>query len=96
MACRIARPKRELLRIVRRPDGQILIDETGRVAGRGAYVCRDGDCAANAVEKGVLGRALEARIPDQLRMRLGAGATTELPTNEKHLTSDEGGMRGEE
>ena len=96
MACRTARPKRDLLRVVRTPDGRILIDETGRVAGRGAYVCRDGDCAAIAVEKGVLGRALESRIPDELRRRLGSGTTTEAESNDERMTNDEGGTRGEE
>jgi predicted RNA-binding protein YlxR (DUF448 family) len=96
VACRTARPKRDLLRVVRTPDGRVLVDETGRVSGRGAYVCRDGDCAAKAIETGVLGRALEARIPDELRRRLGSGVTTEAETNDEHMTNDEGGARGEE
>jgi predicted RNA-binding protein YlxR (DUF448 family) len=95
VACRTARPKRDLLRVVRTPDRRVLIDDTGRISGRGAYVCRDGDCAAKAIERGVLGRALETRIPDELRRRLGSGAMTEAE-NDERMTSDEGGAHGEE
>jgi predicted RNA-binding protein YlxR (DUF448 family) len=96
VACRTARPKRDLLRVVRTPDRRVLIDDTGRVSGRGAYVCRDGDCAAKAIETGVLGRALETRIPDELRRKLGSGAPIEAETNDERMTSDEGGAHGEE
>ena len=60
MACRTARDKRELVRIVRTPSGEMKIDETGRLAGRGAYLCRDAACWTTALERGTLGRALEA------------------------------------
>ena len=46
-----------------RPTGEMIIDETGRVAGRGAYLCRDAGCWTLAVERGALGRALEAPVP---------------------------------
>ena len=44
VACRTARPKRELVRVVRTPGGAMVLDETGRAAGRGAYLCRDAAC----------------------------------------------------
>jgi len=63
------------------------IDETGRLAGRGAYLCRDAGCWTLAAERGALGRALEAPVPAELREVLVAGPFT------RHV---EGGMRGKE
>jgi predicted RNA-binding protein YlxR (DUF448 family) len=44
VACRQVKSKRELIRVVRAPDGKILVDETGKANGRGAYLCRDRAC----------------------------------------------------
>ncbi len=85
VACRTVRPKRELLRVVRTPDGRIEIDESGRLAGRGAYLCRDGDCRMTAIERGTLTRALASPLPVELRSALAEGMTT-----------NEGGERGKE
>ncbi|HEX5825415.1 MAG TPA: YlxR family protein [Candidatus Limnocylindrales bacterium] len=85
--CRTSRPKRELLRIVRTAGGQVKIDESGRLAGRGAYLCRDAACWTLAAERGALGRALEAAVPTELREVLRAGPT---------MMTDEGGARGQE
>jgi predicted RNA-binding protein YlxR (DUF448 family) len=63
------------------------IDETGRLAGRGAYLCRDAGCWTLAVERSALGRALGAAVPDDLRTTLAAGPTT---------LKIEGGMSGQE
>jgi len=63
------------------------IDETGRLAGRGAYLCRDAACWTLAAERGALGRALEAPVPIELREALRSGPTTMI---------DEGGARGKE
>jgi predicted RNA-binding protein YlxR (DUF448 family) len=57
------------------PDGTVTIDETGRLAGRGAYLCRDAGCWTLAVERGAVGRALEAPVPQELREALLAGPT---------------------
>ena len=89
VACRTSRQKRDLIRVVRRPDGQVELDETGRAAGRGAYLCRDAACWKTALERGVLGRALETSLPAELRESLLARATTLTMT-------DEGGPGGEE
>jgi predicted RNA-binding protein YlxR (DUF448 family) len=89
VACRTTRPKRELVRLVRRPDGRIELDETGRAAGRGAYLCRDAACWSTALDRGALGRALEAPLPAELREALRVRAA-------KLTLTDEGGPGGKE
>jgi uncharacterized protein len=89
VACRTARPKRELLRIVRTPDGLVVADPTGRLAGRGAYVCNDAACIERAITKGALGRALKTQLPADLREALSAGLSPQQ-------TIIEGGARGQE
>ena len=66
MACRTSRDKRDLLRVVRAPDGKVAYDATGRANGRGAYVCRDETCISTATGRGGLGHALEASLPPTL------------------------------
>lgn len=52
VACRRARPKDELVRIVRRRDGSVVADPSGREPGRGAYICPERDCVAAAEGRG--------------------------------------------
>jgi hypothetical protein len=65
------RGKRDLLRIVRTPSGAVQADPTGKLAGRGAYLCRDETCLAQAVKQKKLGRALgvmvDPNIADQIK-----------------------------
>ena len=75
MSCRNAREKRDLLRVVRTPAGDVRLDPTGRLNGRGAYVDRDPACIDLALDRGLLGKALEAPIPADLRAELVAAAT---------------------
>ena len=89
VACRTARDKRDLVRIVRTPSGQLNIDETGRLAGRGAYLCRDVACWTTALERGALARALEAPVTAELRAAMTALAA-------RLTTTTEGGHRGKE
>lgn len=70
VSCRTSRAKRDLLRVVRTPDGTVRLDETGRANGRGAYVCRDAACIDGAVTRAGLGRALEATLPPDLATQL--------------------------
>ncbi|MGH2349592.1 MAG: RNase P modulator RnpM [bacterium] len=76
VACGRTRPKRELLRVVRTPDGQVRLDPTGKVSGRGAYVCAESSCADAGLREARLAHALEVAIPAdvaaQLRTRSGA------------------------
>jgi predicted RNA-binding protein YlxR (DUF448 family) len=89
VACRTARPKRELVRVVRTPGGRVVLDETGKVAGRGAYVCRSAGCLAIANTKGALTRALETPVPTALIASIALGPD---PEHEQI----EGGARGQE
>ncbi len=63
LGCRNSKDKQELIRIVRTPEGEVLIDRTGRKNGRGAYICPDPECLRLAVRSKALGRALETEIP---------------------------------
>ena len=68
--CREMKPKRELTRVVKSPDGKISLDFTGKVPGRGAYVCPDPGCLKKAIKSKALGRALDAAIPDEIYAQL--------------------------
>jgi predicted RNA-binding protein YlxR (DUF448 family) len=58
--CRQARPKREMTRVVRTPSGEILVDPTGRLAGRGTYVCAEPSCRDARLRADAVKRALGA------------------------------------
>jgi predicted RNA-binding protein YlxR (DUF448 family) len=73
VACRTERQKRELVRVVRAPDGNMAIDRTGKAPGRGAYLCADGSCWSNALKKKAIERALSAPLPAELREELEHG-----------------------
>lgn len=63
MACGRSRPKREMIRIVRTPDGDIVIDETGKASGRGAYICPARSCWEKVLQDPrLLGRTLKTNI----------------------------------
>ena len=64
------KPKKELLRVVRTPEEEILIDFTGKKSGRGAYVCPDEACLARAVKQRQLDRALERSISLEVTQQL--------------------------
>ncbi|MGI6696856.1 MAG: RNase P modulator RnpM [Christensenellales bacterium] len=66
VGCREMKPKRELLRVVRSPEGEISIDFTGKKSGRGAYVCRDEACLDRAVKQRQLERALENPVNEEM------------------------------
>lgn len=65
IACQEMFPKRDLLRIVRTPEGEIRTDETGKLNGRGAYVCSNPSCFENCVKKGRFERALKKKISEE-------------------------------
>ena len=66
VGCREMRDKKALLRIVKTPEGAILLDTTGKKSGRGAYVCPDPECLKKARKSRALERALETAIPAEI------------------------------
>ena len=68
--CKEKKPKRELVRIVRSPEGEVSFDATGRKAGRGVYICNDLACLNKAKKSRALSRALECEIPDEVYEKL--------------------------
>ncbi len=70
VGCREIRPKREMVRIVRTPDGGVEIDETGKMSGRGAYLCRRQECWDIALKKDRLQHALKTSLTDEERATL--------------------------
>ncbi len=70
MGCRDRKSKREMLRIVRGTDGSVSLDFSGRVNGRGAYLCPDPECLRKARKSRALERCLEAQIPEDVYLRL--------------------------
>lgn len=75
--CREHKPKRELIRVVRAPDGGISLDFRGKQAGRGAYVCKSADCLKKARKSRALERALDCAIPEEIYDKL----TSEMEEN---------------
>ncbi|MGQ9780043.1 MAG: RNase P modulator RnpM [Bacillota bacterium] len=70
LGCQTVRPKREMVRIVRTPTGEVIIDPTGKKAGRGTYVCPDRTCLERAFSGDRLARALEIQIGPELLVSL--------------------------
>lgn len=64
--CGASRPKRELVRVVRAPDGTVSLDFTGRKPGRGAYICPDPQCVNKARKNKRLAKSFECAIPDEI------------------------------
>jgi predicted RNA-binding protein YlxR (DUF448 family) len=93
IACREVKPKRELIRIVRTPDGTVIVDETGKASGRGAYLCRARACWERAIgqsrQKGSspLAHALKATLLEKDRAVLLAYAE-KLPDNVSEDATD--------
>jgi len=68
--------KSELLRVVRSPDGDYAIDETGKAPGRGAYVCRDADCAKMLAKSRGLDRSFKGKVPLHVYEGIAQGTMT--------------------
>ena len=64
VACREMRPKKELLRVVRTPEGTVAVDRTGRMNGRGAYLCSRAECLNKALKTRALERAFGQKLDD--------------------------------
>lgn len=72
VACHAVRAKRELIRIVRSPAGDLTVDLRGKAAGRGAYCDPDAACLERGLHEGAIARALEVTIDERTAERLRA------------------------
>ena len=70
MGCRERKAKREMIRVVRCPDGAVNLDFGGKMNGRGAYICPDPECLKKAIRAKSLERSLEVAIPEEVYARL--------------------------
>ena len=79
LGCNEHKPKKELLRVLRTPEGEITLDFTGKKSGRGAYVCRNVQCFKKARKAKRFERSLECEIPEEVYNAL----EVELSENEQ-------------
>ena len=70
MGCRERKPKRDMIRIVRTPEGVVSLDFGGKMNGRGAYICPETECLKKVQKSKALERSLEVPIPDEVFERL--------------------------
>ena len=70
MGCRERKAKKELIRVVRTPDGTVSLDFGGKMNGRGAYICPSPECLRKVQKSKALDRSLEVAIPDEVYERL--------------------------
>lgn len=66
LGCREMKMKRELVRVVRSPEGEVAVDPKGKAPGRGAYVCPNADCLRKAIRSKALSHSLSVEIPEDL------------------------------
>ena len=70
MGCRERKNKRDMIRVVRKTDGEVSLDFSGKLSGRGAYICPDAACLKKARKAKSLDRSLEVTIPEEVYDRL--------------------------
>ena len=70
MGCRERKAKKEMIRVVRTTEGTVSLDFSGKLNGRGAYVCPDMECLKKAMKSKALDRCLEVTIPEDVYARL--------------------------
>lgn len=70
IACREEKPKRDMLRIVKTAAGEISLDFSGKLAGRGAYICNSADCVKRLTKYRLLNKAFSSPVPDEVYRRV--------------------------
>lgn len=70
IGCGLKTDKNNLIRVVRRPDGVLVIDKKGKEPGRGAYICHNTDCLKEAIRKKAIERALGEKLSDDIIVEL--------------------------
>ena len=78
IACRAVKNKRDLIRVVRTPEGRVIIDPTGKTDGRGAYLCRQTSCYERGLNKQRLAQVLKVSLSADELAALRATLQTEL------------------
>jgi len=76
LGCREMKPKKELLRAVKSPTGEVSLDNTGKKPGRGAYVCNNPDCINRITKSKAFSRAFKTQTPDSMMEELSLHAST--------------------
>ena len=66
LGCREMKPKNELIRVVKSPEGEVSLDQTGKKPGRGAYLCSDKNCFKRIVKSNAIARAFKMQIPNEI------------------------------
>lgn len=77
LGCNEMKPKKELIRIVKTPENEIMVDLKGKDNGRGAYICRDAECLKKAVKAKRLERTFATEISDEIYETLKKDLTDE-------------------
>ena len=77
VSCRNVFPKSELLRVVRTPDEKFEIDFIGKAQGRGAYICKNSDCATNAKKRRQFDKSFKTKIPDEIYEKIISAVSDE-------------------
>jgi hypothetical protein len=91
VACHTKRPKRDLVRVVRTPEGEVKVDPSGRANGRGAYLCKEPACWAEGVARGKLNSAFKSPLTQQAKQELGSYAASLLGPSALHPAATEPG-----
>ena len=68
--CREMKPKKELIRVVKTPEGEIKLDTVGKLNGRGAYICKCAECLKKAEKSNALSRAFNQTVSSEVLMQL--------------------------
>ena len=66
VGCAEMKSKKDLLRVIKTPEGEIVLDATGRKNGRGAYICASMECLKTAIKRKGLERSLKVAIPQEV------------------------------
>ena len=82
LGCREHKPKKELIRVVRSPEGEVALDFKGKLPGRGAYVCPQAACLAKARKSRALERAFDTALPPEVYEALEQ-QMEEVPTDDQ-------------
>lgn len=81
LGCRTMFPKRELIRVVRSPEGELSLDFKGKAPGRGAYLCKNAACLKRARKSRAIERAFEVSVPEEVYEALEARMEEETHGN---------------